>query len=116
MSTMTTLPLSGSTNGRPIKVAETATPGTLIHTASATAQDRVYLTVTNSTSAPVAITVEKGGVTSPDDLVVEAFEIPGGGFPWELPPMQLTGGLVIRAFAATTNVLLVDGFVNRWAG
>jgi hypothetical protein len=116
MSTMTTLPLSGSTSGQPIKVGQTATPGTLIHTASATAQDRVFLTVTNTTTSPVAITIEKGGVTSPDNLVVEAFDVPGGGFPWELPPMQITGGLVIRAFAGTTNVLLVDGFVNRWAG
>lgn len=116
MSTMSTLPLSGSTNGRPIKVAATATPGTLIHTAHATSQDRVFLTVTNTTTSDVAVTIEKGGVTDPDDLVVEAYLVPGGGFPWELPPMQITGSLVIRAFAGSANVLLIDGFVNRWAG
>jgi hypothetical protein len=116
MSTMVTLPLSGSTSGRPIKVGATATPGTLIHTAQATSQDRLFLTATNTTASPITVTIEKGGVSVPDDLVVDAFEVPGGGFPWEFPPMQITGGLVIRAFAGTTNVILIDGFVNRWAG
>ena len=45
-TTITKTLLSGSTNGRQIKVAATATPGTTIHTATNTAgqMDEVWLT------------------------------------------------------------------------
>ena len=43
MATYTVLKLSGGTDGKNIKVAATATAGTLLHTAHATALDRVWL-------------------------------------------------------------------------
>ena len=65
------LPFSGSTHGRRIKVAATATAGTLIHTATAdtTKCDRLWPNVNNSSASPVNLTLEWGGVTDPDDLI-----------------------------------------------
>ena len=41
MATFTKLKLSGSTDGKAIKVVQTATAGTTIHTAHATALDEI---------------------------------------------------------------------------
>ena len=106
--------LSGSTNGRGVKVAATATPGTTIHTAHATSLDEVWLWCVNSDSAARKLTVEFGGTTSPDDLIEVA--IPAeSGLVLVSPGLTVTGGVVVRAFAATANVLVVTGYVNRIA-
>ena len=104
--------LSGSTNGRGVKVAATATPGTLIHTAHATSLDEVWLWCVNSDTVARKLTVEFGGTTSPDDLIEVA--IPAeSGLVLVSPGLTVTGGVVVRAFAATANVLVVMGHVNR---
>ena len=104
--------LSGSTNGRGVKVAATATPGTTIHTAHATSLDEVWLWCVNSDSAARKLTVEFGGTTSPDDLI--EVSIPSeSGLVLVSPGLTVTGGVVVRAFAATANVLAVHGYVNR---
>lgn len=101
-------PLSGSTDGRGIKIAATSTPGTLIHTAqaSATDMDVPELQVYNSHTADVTITFECWGVTAPDDHVKRT--IPAG----ETVGVPIPAGrnsLVLRAFASTINVLTVTG-------
>lgn len=104
--------LSGSTNGRGVKVAATATPGTVIHTAHATSLDEVWLWCVNSDTAARKLTVEFGGTTSPDDLIEVA--IPAeSGLVLVSPGLTVTGGVVVRAFAASANVLVVMGHVNR---
>lgn len=106
--------LSGSTSGRPIKVVATATPGTLIHTAvsGATSFDEVSLWCQNTDSTNRLLTIELGGVTSPDDLI--EITIPAeSGLLLVLDAHRLNGGVVIRAFAATANVLTIIGEVNR---
>ena len=104
--------LSGSTNGRGVKVAATATPGTTIHTAHATSLDEVWLWCVNTDTAPRKLTVEFGGTTSPDDLI--EVSIPSeSGLVLVSPGLTVTGGVVVRAFAATANVLVVMGHVNR---
>ena len=104
--------LSGSTNGRGVKVAATATPGTTIHTAHATSLDEVWLWCVNSDSAACKLTVEFGGTTSPDDLI--EVSIPSeSGLVLVSPGLTVTGGVVVRAFAGTANVLVVHGYVNR---
>ena len=104
--------LSGSTNGRGVKVAATATPGTTIHTAHATSLDEVWLWCVNTDTAARKLTVEFGGTTSPDDLIEVA--IPSeSGLVLVSPGLTVTGGVVVRAFAATANVLVVMGHVNR---
>ena len=104
--------LSGSTNGRGVKVAATATPGTTIHTAHATSLDEVWLWCVNTDTAARKLTVEFGGTTSPDDLIEVG--IPSeSGLVLVSPGLTVTGGVVVRAFAATANVLVVMGHVNR---
>lgn len=110
------LKLSGSTNGRAIKVAATATAGTLLHTAIAGTTDGTYDEVwayaVNSDAAAVKLTIEFGGVTSPDDLI-ELTIPPEAGLFLVLPGLVLQNAVVVRAFAATANVVLIHGFVNR---
>jgi len=115
MATYAPVQLSGSTSGRPIKVTATSTPGTLIHTAVSGAADfdEIWLFATNTSVLPVKITIEWGGVTSPDDLIEDT--IPGeSGLHLVIPRgMRLNGGVVVRAFAATTAVINVTGGVDR---
>jgi len=104
--------LSGSTNGKQIKVVATGTAGTLIHTADATALDEIYLFAVNSDTTARKLTVEFGGVASPDDLI--EVTIPAeSGYLCVVPGLVVTGGVVVRAFCASANVVLVNGYVNR---
>lgn len=108
------LKLSGSTNGKMIKIAATATPGTLLHTAVSNIldMDEVWLYVTNNHSANLNITFELGGVASPDDLV--QLTVPfKSGLVLVIPGFVFNNGVAIRAFAQTANLLSVTGWVNR---
>lgn len=110
----TKLKLSGSNNGKQIKVAATASPGTLIHTAVAgiIETDEIWLYVTNNHTAPLALTIEWGGTASPDDLKQMSIPSKQGDY-LIIPGHLLQGGLVVRAFAASANLLCVSGWVNR---
>lgn len=117
MATFDKLTLSGSTDGKGIKVGATATPGTTIHTASATATtyDEIWLYAVNTSATAVKLTVEWGGTASPDDHI-EVTVQPEAGLVTIAPGLPIKGNatpLVVRAFAATTNVISVHGFVNR---
>lgn len=110
---LTKLILSGSTNGRGIKVVATSTLGTTIHTAHATALDEVWLWAYNSHTADVALTIERGGVTDPDDHIV--FTVPfDDGLYQVVPGLLLTGSVVLTAFAGTANIIGIHGYVNRY--
>lgn len=111
-TTFTKVILSGSTNGKQIKVAATATPGTTIHTAHATSLDEIWLWAVNSSTTAVKITVEWGEATAPDGNI--EVTVPGeSGYLMVVPGLVLTGSLVVKAFAGTANVLLVNGYCNR---
>lgn len=106
--------LSGSTDGLPIKVAASATPGTTIHTAHATNMDEVWLWVTNTDSSARNLTIEWGGTTDPDHLLLDAFSIPANGqLLLIVPGLTLSNSKVVKAFGSAANVLLVSGHVNR---
>lgn len=116
MATYARYLLSGSTNGKPILVAATSSPGTTIHTAltGTAGYDECYAWISNLSASAVALTVEWGGTSDPGDLLAKTVSIP----PFSPPIPFVTGqvlqnALVIRAFAGTTNVLTVTGFVNR---
>lgn len=114
MATYTKEFLSGSTNGRQVKVAATATPGTLIHTAHATAKDEIWIWAVNSDTTPRKLTIEFGGTTAPDDLI--ELTVPAeAGLLMIIPGLILSNSLVVRAFCASANVVTVSGFVNRIA-
>jgi hypothetical protein len=117
MATFSKLTLSGSTDGRGIKVAQTATPGTTVHTASATATtfDEIWLYAMNTDTTARKLTVEWGSTSSPDDLM-EITVAPESGLVLVVPGLVIKGNatpLVVRAFAATTNVVVIHGYVNR---
>lgn len=117
MATYTKEKLSASTVGRPIKVAATATAGTLIHATgtSTTVEDEVWLYANNTTTTSVELSIEFGGVTSPDDLII--VQIPAkSGLVLVVPGLIVLGtgsATNIRAFATTANVINITGFVNR---
>jgi hypothetical protein len=116
MATFTKVVLSGSTNGMPVKVAATSTPGTTIHTTGSgtSTLDEVWLWATNTDSSARTITIEYGGTTDPDNLVTKAYSIAANSAPTLLiPGLLLCNSLVIKAFASTANVVLCEGFVNR---
>lgn len=102
---------SGSTNGRGIKVVATATPGTTIHTADATAKDEIWAFVTNTDSVDRKVTFEFGGVTAPDDNITAT--VPSGETIPVITGQVLSNSLVMKAFGAAANVLVVSGFINR---
>lgn len=115
-------PLSGSTDGRPIKIAATGSPGTTIHTAVAgsttggpgTTGDEIWLWVANSSGAAATLTVQWGGTTSPDDQIVTAYSIAANSGPIAIASgLYLRNGLVVKAYSGTANVLIMYGYVNR---
>ena len=114
MATYSKVLLSGGTTGKNIKVVPTATAGTTIHTAVAgtSDMDEVWLYACNTDAADVKLTIEYGGVASPDDLTEVTITAEAG---WVLvcPGMLLQNTLVIKAFAATGNVIMINGYVNR---
>ena len=114
MATFTKVKLSESTNGRQIKVVQTATAGTLIHTCHATAQDELTLYAYNGHTADVVLTLELGGVSTPDDTIVQTITFKTG-LTKILDGQPLTGSVAIRAFAPTPNVIMISGYVNRIA-
>lgn len=116
MTTLTKQLLSGSTNGKPIKVAATATAGTLIHTAvgSTSGADLMYLWVSNNSGSAATLTLEWGGVTDPDDLLTKGLSIPANSGPVQVAFGQpVNNGLALRAFSGTANVLHITGYANR---
>lgn len=115
MATFTKLKLSGSTDGKAIKVAATATAGTTIHTAHATALDEIWLYAHNSSASAVKLTLEFGGTAAPDDHIEINIGAEGTGLVLVSPGLLLTNSLVVKAFAATANVVTLTGYVNRIA-
>ena len=112
MATFSKQLLSGSTDGKNVKVVATATAGTTIHTAHASATDEVWLYAMNTDSSDRKLTIEYGGTTSPDDLVEVTIGTEAG---WVLvcPGLLLQNSLVVKAFAAAANVVVINGYVNR---
>lgn len=115
MATYARLLLSGSTNGRPIPVAATATPGTLLHTAvtGATSFDEVYLWASNRTGTAAKLTIEWGGATNGDKLVSE-LSIPANSEALPVAVGQtLNGAVEVRAFSDVASAINIVGNVNR---
>src|SRR3990167_5938529 len=107
--------LSGSTSGRPILVVATATAGTLIHTAvtGTTSFDEVSLWCQNTDATDHELTLELGGVTSPNDLIKQTITAESG-LTLVLDAHRMNGGVVIRAFVVgSANLLTIIGDVNR---
>ena len=112
-------PAGTTGDGLGILVAATATAGTAIHTASATATtiDEIWLYAYNDHTSIVNLTLEFGGVTSPKDVIKSSVASQAG-------LVLLCAGLliqgnaspkIVRAFAGTANKISIFGYVNRIA-
>ena len=120
MATFTKLCLqpAGTTGtGLAIKVAATATAGTTIHTASSTATtiDEIWLYAVNSSASSVKLTIEWGEATAPDGNI-ELSVAAEAGLVLLVSGLLIKGNatpLVVKAFAATANVILIHGYVNQ---
>lgn len=114
MATLTKRILSGSTNGKGILVAATATLGTTIHTAVAgtTDMDEIYLYAVNSSATAVKLTIEWGEATAPNGNIEDTIPAESGLY-LIAPGLLLNNGLVVTAFCATTNVVVIHGWANR---
>ena len=118
MATFTKAHLSGADHGTSIKVAATSSTGTTIHTSvagtTAGTFDEIWLWATNTSTSPVKLTIEWGETTAPDgniEVTIPAEQ----GLMQVIPGLILHNGLVVTAFAATTNVICIHGFVNSIA-
>lgn len=120
MATFTKLafqPAGTTGDGLGILVAATATAGTAIHTASATATtiDEIWLYAYNNDTVSVALTIEFGGVTSPKD-VIKSTITSQSGLVLVAAGLVLQGNAtakVVRAFAGTASKISIFGYVNR---
>jgi hypothetical protein len=117
MATYEKIVLSGSTDGQGILISATASSGTTVHTGSATATtyDEIWLYAVNTSASNVKLTIEWGTTTAPNGNI-ELTVLPEAGLVTVIPGLVLKGNatpLVVRAFAATTDVVVVHGFVNR---
>lgn len=115
MATAVKRKLSGSTDGKPIKVVQTATAGDTIHTAVAGTTpgtfDEIWLYAYNGHTTVVTLTIEFGGATVPDQNIVLTLAAKSG-LQLIVPGLILQNGMVVKAFASVANVITISGFVN----
>ena len=107
--------LSGSTDGRPIAVAATTSPGTALHTAATATGtiEEVNLKITNTATGVRQITLEWGGTATSDNIL---FTVPAQDGLFVLTAGELiANSLVVRGYATATGGLNVVGHVNRIA-
>jgi len=116
MATFSKSILSGSTDGKGVLVAATATAGTLVHTGPTNTAHlhEVWLYAVNSSASDVKLTVEWGEATAPNGNIEYTVKAENGLY-LIVPGLLIKGNataLTVRAFAATTNVIVVHGYVN----
>lgn len=107
--------LSGSTNGKQIKVTGTnAGAAVTVHTAVAgtAALDEIWIYAYNDDTAARTVTILFGGTTEPDNAIRKVLPAKDGRI-LVCDGMKLQNGLVVKAFADAANVVMVDGFVNN---
>lgn len=114
MATYTKKLLSGSTNGKNVKVVATSSTGTTIHTAVAgtSSLDEIWLWAVNHDTVARLLTIQWGETTDPDGKI-EVSLASQGGLALIIPGLLLQNGLVVYAYAAAANVVMINGFVNE---
>jgi hypothetical protein len=116
MATIVKRKLTGSTDGLSILVGTaTGTAATTIHTAVAGTVagsfDEVWLYAYNGHTSSVVTTIQYGGTATPNnDITVTIAN--KSGLMLVVPGLVLQNGSVVRAYAATNNVVTLNGFVN----
>ena len=118
MATFSKVIPSGSTQGKAVKIAATASVGTTLHATgtSSTIVDEVWVYAYNSDSSARNLTVQFGGTATPDNDIT--LSIPAqAGLTLVVPGFPLTGtgsaANTVYAYAAVTNVITCYVYVNR---
>lgn len=118
MATFNKQRLSGSTDGKAIKVTGTSTSNTVtVHqavsgTTLADNYDEIWIYACNTSGSNVKLTLEWGTATAADgniELTITA----EAGLVLVVPGLILQNALYVKAFAATADVILLTGWVNR---
>ncbi len=106
--------LSGSTDGKPIAVAATATPGTAIHTAPAGTDttDYVWIQAVNIDTVDRSLTIEFGGTAAAQSIKTITIP-PNIGLYVVCENLPIRNGNAIAAFASAANVINIVGRVTR---
>lgn len=112
MSTIS--PVITGTNGRPIAISATSSPGTILHTATNVSGevDQVSIYLTNIDAVSREVTLERGGTSNSDILKVT---VPAkAGDVLVMDGLRFNGGVVIRAYcAAATGMINATIIVDR---
>ena len=115
MATAVKRKLSGSTDGRNIKITATSSAGTTVHTAvagtTAGTFDEIWLTAHNTDTVDRQIVIEFGGTTNPDDRIYQTIAAQSGEV-WVIRGKILQNASVVKVYAAAANVITIGGFVN----
>lgn len=118
MATFSKQLLSGSTNGKGIKVSGTTSGAAVtIHTAASGTStiDEVWVYAHNTSSTAVKLTLEWGETAAPDGHIEVNVGAEGTGLILVTPGIPLNNSLLVKAFAGTANVINLFGYVNRIA-
>lgn len=118
MAVFTKHMLTGSSNGKHINIASPFSPGSIIHQAPAgvTTMDEVWIYATNIGFQAVLLTIEWGDeaeVGADESSAIKINVEPYSGYKLVVPGLLLNNHLVVKAFASETNVIMINGFVNR---
>jgi hypothetical protein len=115
MATFSKVKLSDSTSGKNISVTGANTGASVdIHDAVSGSSDfdEMWIYACNTSAADVVLTIEYGGTDNQDDYI-ETTLTADGGTTLVVPGLLLNGGLTIKAWAGTANVVNINGYANR---
>jgi hypothetical protein len=108
--------LSGSTDGKGVKVAATSTPGTTIHTATSGAGDidlvSLWAVNNDADGETRTLALEWGTTTAADGNIVVNVPCKAGPV-FICDRLPIMNSLVVTAFADETNDVLIFGHVQR---
>lgn len=94
---------SGQTDGNPVAIAATSTPGTALHTAVAGTEhlDEIFAYVTNTTAADIVVTFELDGTATANQVKQT---IPAGdGWHQVLNGVRMNNAGTVAAFAGAVG-------------
>lgn len=107
--------LSASTDGQPISIAATSSPGTTLHTAQAGTTDgqydEVWLWAANVSGSACDLVLQFGGTGSSDVITIP---LPAeSGLLLVCPGIPLQNSKIVRGYAEVAAAVNVVGYVNR---
>ena len=116
MATFIKKKLSGSTDGKAVKVTGTSTGATVtVHTAVAGTTegtfDEIWIYANNTSTTASKLTLEWGTATAADGNI-EVTIAGEAGLVLIVPGLILQNSMVVKAFADAANVLLLTCYVN----